>query len=43
MHLYVSQGTAGVTLAGLFGAVRAKGLPISEIANQKIVVAGAGR
>lgn len=41
--IMIGQGTAGVTLAGLLGAVRAKGLPISEIANQRIVVAGAGR
>ncbi|EFJ19450.1 hypothetical protein SELMODRAFT_110809 [Selaginella moellendorffii] len=36
------QGTAGVALAGLFGAVRAQGKPLSELANAKIVVVGAG-
>lgn len=37
------QGTAGVALAGLLGAVRAQGLPLTDFANQKIVVVGAGR
>ncbi|KAF3327881.1 NAD-dependent malic enzyme isoform [Carex littledalei] len=37
------QGTAGVALAGLFGAVRAQGLPLKDIVKQKIVVVGAGR
>ncbi|XP_078162218.1 NAD-dependent malic enzyme 2 isoform X2 [Carex rostrata] len=36
------QGTAGVALAGLFGAVRAQGLPLKDIVKQKIVVVGAG-
>lgn len=36
------QGTAGVALAGLLGTVRAQGLSLSEFANQKIVVVGAG-
>ncbi|KAK6162368.1 hypothetical protein DH2020_002209 [Rehmannia glutinosa] len=36
------QGTAGVALAGLLGAVRAQGRPLSDFANQKIVVVGAG-
>jgi len=36
------QGTAGVAIAGLLGAVRAQGRPISDFAKQKIVVAGAG-
>ncbi|KAI5059559.1 hypothetical protein GOP47_0025878 [Adiantum capillus-veneris] len=36
------QGTAGVAVAGLLGAVRAQGLPMSEFAKQKIVVVGAG-
>ncbi|KAJ7564625.1 hypothetical protein O6H91_02G026700 [Diphasiastrum complanatum] len=36
------QGTAGVALAGLFGAVRAQGRPISDIVTQKIVIVGAG-
>ncbi|KMZ74215.1 Malic enzyme [Zostera marina] len=36
------QGTAGVALAGLFGAVRAQGLPLKEFVNQKIIVVGAG-
>lgn len=37
------QGTAGVALAGLLGAVRAQGRPLTDFANQKIVVVGAGR
>ncbi|KAL0428912.1 UNVERIFIED_CONTAM: NAD-dependent malic enzyme isoform, mitochondrial [Sesamum radiatum] len=37
------QGTAGVALAGLLGTVRAQGLPLTDFANQKIVVVGAGR
>jgi malate dehydrogenase (decarboxylating) len=36
------QGTAGVALAGLFGAVRAQGRPLKDIVKQKIVVVGAG-
>ncbi|KAM7472168.1 hypothetical protein LguiA_010351 [Lonicera macranthoides] len=36
------QGTAGVALAGLLGAVRAQGRPLTDFANQKIVVVGAG-
>ncbi|CAL4917448.1 unnamed protein product [Urochloa decumbens] len=36
------QGTAGVALAGLLGAVRAQGRPLQDFTNQKIVVAGAG-
>ncbi|CAM6010830.1 unnamed protein product [Sphagnum balticum] len=36
------QGTAGVALAGLLGAVRAMGHPMEDIAKQKIVVLGAG-
>ncbi|KAH7306697.1 hypothetical protein KP509_22G025900 [Ceratopteris richardii] len=36
------QGTAGVAVAGLLGAVRAQGLPMSDFAKQKIVVVGAG-
>ncbi|KAL3649537.1 hypothetical protein CASFOL_005940 [Castilleja foliolosa] len=36
------QGTAGVALAGLLGAVRSQGKPLSDFANQKIVVVGAG-
>jgi len=36
------QGTAGVAIAGLLGAVRAQGRPISDFAKQKIVVSGAG-
>ncbi|CAL4934249.1 unnamed protein product [Urochloa decumbens] len=38
----VVQGTAGVALAGLLGAVRAQGRPLQDFTNQKIVVAGAG-
>ncbi|KAG2557787.1 NAD-dependent malic enzyme 59 kDa isoform, mitochondrial-like [Panicum virgatum] len=36
------QGTAGVALAGLLGAVRAQGRPLQDFPNQKIVVVGAG-
>lgn len=36
------QGTAGVALAGLLGAVRAQGRPLEDFVNQKIVVVGAG-
>ena len=39
----MSQGTAGVALAGLLGTVRAQGRPLSDFVNQKIVVVGAGR
>ncbi|KAJ1399419.1 hypothetical protein SESBI_30353 [Sesbania bispinosa] len=37
------QGTAGVAIAGLLGAVRAQGRPMIDFPKQKIVVAGAGR
>ncbi|KAM3408906.1 hypothetical protein ACQJBY_001758 [Aegilops geniculata] len=37
------QGTAGVALAGLLGAVRAQGRPLADFTKQKIVVVGAGR
>ncbi|XP_077223580.1 NAD-dependent malic enzyme 59 kDa isoform, mitochondrial-like [Tasmannia lanceolata] len=36
------QGTAGVALAGLLGAVRAQGRPLTDFIKQKIVVVGAG-
>ncbi|XP_008232779.1 PREDICTED: NAD-dependent malic enzyme 2, mitochondrial isoform X3 [Prunus mume] len=36
------QGTAGVALAGLLGAVRAQGRPLADFVKQKIVVVGAG-
>ncbi|XP_020260467.1 NAD-dependent malic enzyme 59 kDa isoform, mitochondrial [Asparagus officinalis] len=36
------QGTAGVALAGLLGAVRAQGRPLKDFVKQKIVVVGAG-
>ncbi|CAJ1818006.1 unnamed protein product [Sphenostylis stenocarpa] len=36
------QGTAGVALAGLLGAVRSQGRPLSDFLKQKIVVVGAG-
>lgn len=36
------QGTAGVAIAGLLGAVRAQGRPTIDFPKQKIVVAGAG-
>lgn len=37
------QGTAGVAIAGLLGAVRAQGKPMIDFPKQNIVVAGAGR
>ncbi|TMW97330.1 hypothetical protein EJD97_005741 [Solanum chilense] len=36
------QGTAGVAIAGLLGAVRAQGRPMIDFPKMKIVVAGAG-
>lgn len=36
------QGTAGVALAGLLGAVRAQGRPLTDFVKQKIVIVGAG-
>lgn len=36
------QGTAATALAGLYGALRVMGKPFHELANQKIVVVGAG-
>ncbi|KAK1393778.1 Malic enzyme [Heracleum sosnowskyi] len=36
------QGTAGVAIAGLLGAVRAQGKAMIDFPKQKIVVAGAG-
>ncbi|KAG5538788.1 hypothetical protein RHGRI_019364 [Rhododendron griersonianum] len=36
------QGTAGVAIAGLLGAVRAQGKPLIDFPKMKIVVAGAG-
>ncbi|GFY92058.1 NAD-dependent malic enzyme 1 [Actinidia rufa] len=38
----IVQGTAGVAIAGLLGAVRAQGKPMIDFPKQKIVVAGAG-
>lgn len=44
MHVKLpAQGTAGVAIAGLLGAVRAQGRPMIDFPKQKIVVAGAGR
>nr|XP_009619220.1 NAD-dependent malic enzyme 62 kDa isoform, mitochondrial-like [Nicotiana tomentosiformis]XP_016491294.1 PREDICTED: NAD-dependent malic enzyme 62 kDa isoform, mitochondrial-like [Nicotiana tabacum] len=40
--LFSIQGTAGVALAGLLGAVRAQGRPMIDFSKMKIVVAGAG-
>lgn len=40
---FFQQGTAGVAIAGLLGAVRAQGRPMIDFPKQKIVVAGAGR
>ncbi|XP_028803816.1 NAD-dependent malic enzyme 62 kDa isoform, mitochondrial isoform X1 [Neltuma alba] len=36
------QGTAGVAIAGLLGAMRAQGRPMIDFPKMKIVVAGAG-
>lgn len=41
--LFFTQGTAGVAIAGLLGAVRAQGRPMIDFPKMKIVVAGAGR
>lgn len=41
--LQIYQGTAGVALAGLLGAVRSQGRPVKDFVKQKIVVVGAGR
>lgn len=43
LNSFVLQGTAGVAIAGLLGAVRAQGRPMIDFPKQKIVVAGAGR
>ncbi|XP_057531671.1 NAD-dependent malic enzyme 59 kDa isoform, mitochondrial [Amaranthus tricolor] len=36
------QGTAGVALAGILGALRAQGRPMTDLMRQKVVVVGAG-
>lgn len=36
------QGTGATTLAGLLGAIRAKGEDVTALGDQKIVIAGAG-
>ncbi|GIL86672.1 hypothetical protein Vretifemale_14929 [Volvox reticuliferus] len=36
------QGTAATALAGLYGALRVMGKPYSELAEQRVVVVGAG-
>ena len=36
------QGTGATTLAGLLGAIRAKGEDVDSLGDQKIVIAGAG-
>lgn len=38
----ILNGTAGVALGGLLGAVRAMGKPMEDLVKQKIVVVGAG-
>jgi malic enzyme len=43
LNSFILQGTAGVAIAGLLGAVRAQGRPMIDFPKQKIVVAGAGR
>jgi malic enzyme len=40
---FSTQGTAGVAIAGLLGAVRAQGRPMIDFPKQKTVVAGAAR
>ena len=42
-YQFTMQGTAGVAIAGLLGAVRAQGRAMIDFPKQKIVVAGAGR
>merc|ERR1712096_412288 len=36
------QGTAATVLAGLYGAMKLQGKPLSDLAKQKIVLVGAG-
>lgn len=36
------QGTAATALAGLYGALKVQGLPLTALRHQKIVVVGAG-
>jgi len=36
------QGTGATTLAGVFGALRAKGESVDALGDQRIVIAGAG-
>ncbi len=36
------QGTGATTLAGVLGALRAKGADVNDLGNQRIVIAGAG-
>lgn len=36
------QGTGATTLAGLLGAIRAKGEDVSSLGDQRILIAGAG-
>jgi malate dehydrogenase (oxaloacetate-decarboxylating)(NADP+) len=36
------QGTGATTLAGVLGALRAKGETVNDLGNQRIVIAGAG-
>ena len=36
------QGTGATTLAGVFGALRAKGEDVNALGDQRILIAGAG-
>ena len=40
--LIYCQGTAATVLAGLYGAMKLQGKPLSDLAKQKIVLVGAG-
>ena len=36
------QGTAATAVAGLYGAMKVRGLPLSALKEQRFMVAGAG-